>query len=304
MRKAAGYLGTFVAGGAAMLVWLWVQFFTGIPDPVTPPPNAPRPIDALDTVFLEEMTWMEIRDAVRGGVDTAIVATGGVEQTGPYVATGKHNFILRATTEAIARKLGKTLVAPIVPFVPEGELDPPSFHMKYAGTLSIREEVYRGLLTDLCASLRIHGFRRIVLLGDSTGNQPGLKAVADELNARWKDGKTRLYHIPGYYDYGRVARWLEGEGIRQLPEGLHDNYVVTAMLASIDPKLVRLEQRIKAGKATINGVPLTPVEKTIGWGKRIIDYRADHAVELIRAAFSSNRRSNETRQRSGASPTE
>src|SRR6266478_2758448 len=89
------------------------------PDPIRPDPETPRPIAAIDTVFLEEMTWMEVRDALRAGTDTVIVATGGVEQNGPYLAAGKHNYVLRATTEAIARRLGNALVAPIVAFVPE-----------------------------------------------------------------------------------------------------------------------------------------------------------------------------------------
>jgi len=78
---------------------------------VPPDPDKPRPIDALDTVFIEEMTWLEVRDAIRGGKTTVIVATGGVEQNGPYVVTGKHNYILEAITEVIARKLGNALVA-------------------------------------------------------------------------------------------------------------------------------------------------------------------------------------------------
>src|SRR5262249_54278262 len=53
------------------------------PDPVRPDPESPRPIAALDTVFLEEMTWMEVRDAMRAGKDTVIVPTGGIEQNGP-----------------------------------------------------------------------------------------------------------------------------------------------------------------------------------------------------------------------------
>ena len=58
-------------------------------------PDGPRPIAALDTLFIEEMTWMEVRDALKAGKTTVIVATGGVEQNGPYLATGKHNLILR-----------------------------------------------------------------------------------------------------------------------------------------------------------------------------------------------------------------
>src|SRR5262245_7984273 len=150
--------------------------FAALPDPVAPDPNSPRPIDAVDSVFIEDLTWMEIRDALKNGVDTAIVATGGVEQNGPYLVTGKHNYVLRGVTEAIARKLGKTLVAPIVPFVPEGDISPPTQHMLYPGTISVSEATYEALLTDICASLKAHGFRRIELLGHSGGSRTGLEA--------------------------------------------------------------------------------------------------------------------------------
>src|SRR5688572_18530824 len=166
-----------------------------IPDPVKPDPNSPRPIEAVDSVFIEDLTWMEVRDAMRAGKDTVIVATGGIEQNGPYLVTGKHNVVLRGTTEAIARKLGNALVAPIVAFVPEGEIDPPSLHMKYPGTISLSEATYEALLTDICSSLRAHGFKRIVLIGDSGGNQSGMKNVAARLNAKWKGEKTALYFI-------------------------------------------------------------------------------------------------------------
>ncbi len=168
--------------------WLALLLATGCiptqPRISTPNLNAPRSIEALDTIFLEEMTWMEVRDALRAGKTTVLVPTGGVEQNGPYLATGKHNYILRGTTAAIARELGDVLVAPIVPFVPEGDIDPPTGHMKYPGTISLCEETYERLLTDICSSLRKHGFRHIVLLGDSGGNQLGMKAVAGRLDAR------------------------------------------------------------------------------------------------------------------------
>jgi len=101
-------------------------------NPMRPDPEMPRPVDAYDTVFLEEITWIEVRDALRAGKTTVMAATGGIEQNGPYLALGKHNYILCGTTQAIARKLGNALVAPIVPFVPEGDISPPS------GTCSIR----------------------------------------------------------------------------------------------------------------------------------------------------------------------
>src|SRR5262245_32520258 len=177
------------------------------PAPDSPDPNMARPIEALDTVFIEEMTWLEVRDAMRAGKDTVIVATGGVEQNGPYLATGKHNYVLRGTTEAIARKLGSALVAPIVAFVPEGNIDPPTGHMRYPGTISLTEETYERLLTDICASFRTHGFAHVVLIGDSGDNQKGMKAVAEALTEKWKDGKTRVHYVPEYYNFPAVNKW-------------------------------------------------------------------------------------------------
>jgi creatinine amidohydrolase/Fe(II)-dependent formamide hydrolase-like protein len=235
---------------------------------VNPDRNTPRPIDALDSVFIEELTWMEVRDALRAGKDTVIVATGGVEQNGPYLATGKHNIILRATTEAIARKLGNTLVAPIVAFVPEGGIDPPTGHMQYPGTISLSEATYQALLTDICSSLRAHGFRHIILIGDSGGNQKGMGAVADKLNARWKGGPTRVYFIPEYYDFPAVARWLEEQGIKQKPEGYHDDFVMTAQMLAVDPTSVRMKQRIAADRFRINGVELAPAERPLPGARR------------------------------------
>ena len=89
-----------------LAVLLLASLLLAKPTPESPDPNMVRPIESLDTVFIEEMTWMEVRDAMKAGKKTVIIATGGVEQNGPYLATGKHNYILRATTEAIARKLG------------------------------------------------------------------------------------------------------------------------------------------------------------------------------------------------------
>jgi creatinine amidohydrolase len=254
-----------------------------------PDPEARRPIAALDSVFIEELTWMEVRDGLRAGKTTVIVATGGVEQNGPYLATGKHNYVLRATTEAIARKLGNTLVAPIVPFVPEGDIDPPTSHMRYPGTISLTEETYERLLADICASFKTHGFEHIVMIGDSGGNQEGMKKVAAALTAKWAGGKTRVYFIPEYYDYAGVKKWLESEGIKEKPEGWHDDFAITATMMTVDPTTVRMKQRIAADRFRINGIELAPAEKTIEWGKKIVDRRAETTVVAIKKAMAAKR---------------
>jgi creatinine amidohydrolase len=243
--------------------------------------DTPRPIPALDTVFLEEMTWMEVRDSLRASKTTVLVPTGGIEQNGPYLATGKHNFIIRATSEAIARSMGDALVAPIVPFVPEGNIEPPSGHMRYPGTISLSEDTYERLLIDICTCLRVHGFRDIILLGDSLGNQKGMQTVANRLAHKWAGEKVRVHYLAEYFDYDEVAHWLEGQGVRQQHEDVHDDFIVTAQLMAVDPTTVRMRQRLASGQFRVSGMELD-AEQTIAWGKKIIAHRAERSVQAIR----------------------
>lgn len=254
------------------------------PNPVAPDPDLPNPIAAADTRFIEEMTWMEVRDARNAGKRTVLVATGGIEQNGPYLVAGKHNVVLRGTTDAIARRLGDALIAPIIGFVPEGDIDPPSLHMKYPSTVSVREETYRALVRDVCECYKTHGFQHVVLLGDSGGNQDGLKAVAAELNQKWGAAGPQVHYIPEYYNYAELGPWLAERGVKQTDEGLHDDYAMSAQMIAVDPTSVRAAQRKAAGKLTINGVSLEPLDKTADVGRQIIAMRAEKTVAAIRKA--------------------
>jgi creatinine amidohydrolase len=261
-----------------------------VPSAQNPDPNSPRPVEALDSVFIEELTWMEVRDAIRAGKTTAIIATGGVEQNGGYTATGKHNYVLQGTTEILARRLGNALVAPIVTMTPNGNFDPPTGMMRFPGTISLQEETFQALLSDIATSLKTNGFRHIILVGDSGGNPKGMQAVADKLSAKWAGGTTTIHHIPEFYDfdYPEERKWLAAQGVKEVPEGYHDNYMMTALLMTVDPTTVRYEQRVKAGKASINGVPITSADKTVAIGKRAVESRVVETVKAIKKAIGTS----------------
>ncbi|HEV3029449.1 MAG TPA: creatininase family protein [Planctomycetota bacterium] len=266
-----------------LLLALAAAFSQDKPDPVAPDPTSPRPIAAADSLRIDEMTWMEVRDALKAGKNTVLVAAGGIEQNGPYVVTGKHNVVLRATTRAIAELLGNALIAPIIGFVPEGDFDPPTDHLKYPGTIGVSEETFRRLLADICNSLRVTGFRHIVLIGDHGPDQDGLEQVAADLATKWAGGRTDVHYIRDYYDEDDgVASWLAGQGVKEVDEGLHDSFMMEAQMMVVDPSSVRLKERLAAGKFRINGVDLSPPEKTIEWGRKIVDYRAERTVKAIR----------------------
>ena len=258
----------------------------------SPDPNSPRIIAGVDTVFMEAMTWMEIRDAMKAGKDTVIVATGGLEQNGPYLVSAKHNIVLRATTEALARRLGNALVSSIIQFVPEGDIDPPSGHMKYPGSISLTAATFEALLTDVASSLKANGFKSIVFIGDSGGNQAGMKKVAESLTAKWSTAGagTRIYFVPEYYQYPALQEWIEtGLGIKQVDEGLHDDYAIASMMALVDPASIRLEQRAAKGKDTINGVKLSPLATTQANARKIVDRRVEQTIAALKKAMAEQK---------------
>lgn len=244
---------------------------------------AERPIAAMDSVWLEELTWMEVRDALAAGATTIIIPTGGIEQNGPYLALGKHNYVLELTCESIARKLGDALCAPILKLVPEGDIDEPSGHMRYPGTISMRQETYQAILTDMAMSLEAHGFRDIVFIGDSGGNQDGMEAVARAMNARWKE--TRAHFVPEYYQsyFEGFDLVKEQFGVEQtIDEGIHDDILITSLMLIGDPDTVRYRERLAADKASINGVSIKDLPAVRSMGNAVLQHRVDRTVDAIK----------------------
>lgn len=256
-------------------------------DALSPDPNMPRPIEAHDSVFIEELTWMEIRDAMRAGKDTILVASGGVEMNGPYLVTGKHQVVLRANMEALARKLGDALVAPIVQFVPEGDFDPPTSHMRYPGAISVSVETFEALLSDIAQSFQTHGFKHVIFLSDSNNNVAPMQSVADRLSKKWSGGKTSIHYIPEFYKSNSASELLASLGIEQKAEGHHDNVPNATQMMVTDPTTVRAYQRMAAGKMSINGVDITP-PRGLEIGRKVVDYRATIAAKAIRKATERN----------------
>ena len=255
-------------------------------------PDAARPIDALESVWIEELTFMEVRDAIRAGNTTVLVPTGGVEENGPYLAGGKHNYILQQTAEAIARKLGDALIAPIIKYVPEGEIDLEPGAIRYPGTIGVRVETFKSVLTDVSTALRANGFEHILLIGDSGGNQQPQLEVAEALSAKWTDGRTTIHHVPEYYNWVERQEWLRERGVNEVMQdpGLHDEFSATSIMMLTDPTTVRMEQRIRAGHFSINGVDLAPIPRTLTLGRELVDWIADVSVEAIHEAIGASDR--------------
>jgi creatinine amidohydrolase len=235
-----------------------------------------------DTVFIEELTWTEVRDALKAGKTTVILPTGGTEQNGPHMVLGKHNFIIHYTAGEIAKRLGNALVAPVVAYVPEGNVDPPSGHMRYPGAITLPEPHYQRLLEFAARSFKANGFRDIVFIGDSGGNQKGMAAVAEMLNKEWGAAGPRVHHIPEYYNSGRFAAYLEKQGFTKEQIGSHAGITDTSQLWFVNAKMIRPDKRANMGGGEGSGVSGDPTKASPELGKLGVQFKIDVTLEELK----------------------
>ncbi len=246
-----------------------------------------NPLPAATTIWIEDMTWMEVRDAMANGKTTAIVPAGGIEPNGPWAALGKHDYIMKLQCESIARRLGNALCAPVIAYVPQGNIDAKEGFMKSPGTMGVTKETYEALVTDIARALKTHGFKRIVLIGDHAGDVKGMENAAAKLREAWK-GAPAIAYIPEFYKSWDGAVDLlhaKGVGKKGVVDGLHDDPTVTTLMMLYDPKTVRWDERRKLGKLSIDGVSVANKKQALAWGRELLEYRTRVTVEAIDKAF-------------------
>ena len=242
-----------------------------------------------NSVFLEDLTWVEVRDAIAAGKTTVIVPTGGTEQNGPHMVIGKHNYLVAYKAGQIATQLGNALVAPVVSYVPEGDINPPTGHMRFAGTISLPQDVFVKVLEYAARSLRQHGFVDVVFIGDSGGNQEGQKVVAAALNKEWAGSPARVHHITAYYP-GRGDDWVVSQGMSAEDVGSHAGTHDTSSLMYINPSMLRFDKMGPGKAGDGQGHVGNPAKATALFGKRILEMQVEDAVKQIRELRVSSRR--------------
>ncbi|MBZ9991878.1 creatininase family protein [Mesorhizobium sp. BH1-1-5] len=262
-----------ILAGAALLLFL----------PAVNPASA--------SVFLEDLTWTELRDLVAAGTTTIIVPIGGTEQSGPAMALGKHNVRVKALAEKIAAKLGNALVAPVIAYVPEGNIDPPTSHMRFPGTISIGDKTFEQLLEATARSFRHAGFKTIVLIGDHGGYQADERQVADRLDAEWKGTPVRVFADVDYYRLSRgpYTDKLLAAGAARAEIGTHAGLADTSLMLAVDPSLVRKDRlagpsKLGAGDGVYGG---DPARSSAEFGQLGVDLIVDGTTDAIRAFIAS-----------------
>jgi len=226
------------------------------------------------SVYIRDLTWVEVREAIEEGKTTVLYYAGSTEQNGPHMALGKHNIIANYLAGRVARKLGNALVAPTMPFAPTGE------HIRYPGTVNLSDATFAAVAREVGQSMFAAGFRVVCFMGDHGGGQEALKNVAAELDREWWSKGRRAYYIGDAY-YKAEAEIHAYLVEKKLPPGAHAGIEDTSQLMFLDrgQKWIR---RDKLGEASEkSGVDGDPRRASASIGKALLDIKVNAAVAQI-----------------------
>jgi creatinine amidohydrolase len=252
--------------------------------------NKPRTIEGINTVWLEELTQPEFRDLLKDGYTTVLIMTGGVENNDGNLQMNKHNINNKLLGEMIARRMGRTLVAPLVTLEP-GNVGS-TIQPGRAGPM-LSQSTYAALLFDMGNYLRSMGFKEVFYLGDSGGNARGMQTAADSLTRLYAESPDRVVfkHIPEYYNHTSVVQpYIQNDlkipenikiGASSGSSGLHEELGIDATMALADPQSIRYAQRVKAGQAEINGIKFESLAWLQELGRKVAELRVSTTIKAI-----------------------
>lgn len=255
---------------------------------------ADAPPLSLSSVYIEDLTWPEVRAAITAGKTTAIIYAGSTEQNGAHLALGKHNFVAHYAAGEIAKRLGNALVYPTMPFAPTGSSELRTGHMRFPGSVSISDELFLGVIRQVAQSALAAGFKSVFIMGDHGGGQDDLRLAAELLdkNEDKPDPTAHVYYVPDLYykEKQQMKAYLAERGI---PYDAHAGTDATSEVMFLDAK-----KWIRSDKLALSnekdepttGVSGDPTKATPGLGKMFIGFKIDDAVNQIHQLLTAQKK--------------
>jgi creatinine amidohydrolase len=250
------------------------------------------PILAQRSVYIEDLTWPEVQQAIQAGKTNAIIYIGSTEQNGPHMAIGKHNFVARWVAGAIAIKLGDALVYPTLPFAPTGDAVKRTAHMRFPGSVTLTAQTYRSVVHDVALSALDGGFRNIFIMGDHGDGQDVLGSVARDLDLQWKPKGARVFYVPDLYfkEKQQAHAYAASHGLPT--HDVHAGTDDTSELMALDGehRWIRADKLAPSSgpESAHTGVDGDPSKASPQLGDIFLQYKVDDAVAQIRQLLAQH----------------
>lgn len=185
-----------------------------------------------NSVWLADYSWTEVEKKLEQGFATLLLMLGATEQHGPHLPLATDTVIAEAVAKNLAIRLGKTLIAPIVPIGTSDE------HMDFCGTLSTSKETLAGLIADIGRSAANHGFQRLLVLTMHGGNYDAIRLGVNRLRS-----ETQTLQVIAFTELVQALQATAKTHLNDLSEnvaGLHAGERETSQMLYLRPELVQM----------------------------------------------------------------
>ena len=193
----------------------------------------PRAVNVKDIVELEMLTHAEVSEKIHNeGMTSVLIVTGGTEERGPHDILGGHTVMARHHAVEIAKKLGKTLVAPVLPIAVQAtglreDTNQP-------GGVQMPPDAFKAVQVAEIESMAMNGFKDIFLMGDHGGGQQQIKEAAEEMDKKLSSKGVHVYYVSDFYNktHEDVDMYLYEH---KLPLGGHGAMMETSEMLLFEP---------------------------------------------------------------------
>jgi creatinine amidohydrolase len=186
----------------------------------------------MTALYLDQLTWIAVKEEIQNGRDTVVVPLGSTEQHGRHMPLGTDAVLGDEFGWGLAVRMGAFL-APTVRFGCS------EHHLAFPGTISLSAETFQRLVIDVVASLSGHGFRRIVLLPTHGGN---FKPLAEAVK---KIEPVEGVRVVAFTDLdGLVRAAFESSkkfGVEPAQSGAHSGEWETSLMLFLRSEQVKME---------------------------------------------------------------
>jgi creatinine amidohydrolase len=192
-------------------------------------------VNVNNIVDLELLTHTEVSQKLKDGWTSILLVTGGTEERGPQDVLGGHTMMAHSHAVMIAKKLGKTLVAPVLPVAVNATgLNANREMADQPGAIQMPADVFKQVQLAQIESLARGGFKDIYLMGDHGGGQAEMKAAAEEMDKKLEPKGVRVYYISDFYNktHDDVDMYFYDH---KLPIGGHGAMLETSIMLYLEP---------------------------------------------------------------------
>jgi len=183
----------------------------------------------LEKVLLWEMTREEAEEAIKGA-DFVVLPTGSIEQHSVHLPVSTDSIRAEELTKYLAlHSEGLRMV--VLPNLTYGES---LHHMRFPGTISLRNETYMQVIKDIAWSVKQQGGRRLLVINYHGGNMAPIQLARTEIE---REIGLKVYFV-GWTSFAAdlVKEWFPG-----VPYG-HACFYETSMILQFRPDLVDKEK--------------------------------------------------------------